>query len=100
MILFKKYKVINHKKFKRFVFILFIIGLLVTATTLYTLTAYSFNETKYFEVPVRAGDTIWNIAKEHGTNISLQKNVYDIIEFNQIEDAMIYPGQILKIPLH
>jgi hypothetical protein len=100
MILLKRYKVTDHKKFKRFVFILFLAVLLVIATTLYTLTAYSFNETKYFEVPVRAGDTIWNIAKEHGTKSSLRKNVYDIIEFNQIDDAMIYPGQILKIPLY
>ncbi|MBN2285796.1 MAG: LysM peptidoglycan-binding domain-containing protein [Tissierellales bacterium] len=100
MIILNRYRVYNEKRFKRFIFFSIAIIGLILATTLYSLTAYSFNETKYIEVPVRAGDTIWDIAIEYGTGHSVRQIVYNIIELNHIEDALIYPGQIIKIPVN
>lgn len=99
MIIFNKYKVVDNTKFKRFLVLILFMSLILMAMTLYTFTAYSFNEHKYIEIPVKSGDTIWEIAKEYGISNSLRKDVYTIMEFNNLEDAVIYPGQLIKIPL-
>lgn len=99
MILLNKYKVVDNKKFKRFITLIILFCLILITTTIYTITAYSFNNLKYIEIPVNSGDTIWEIAKEYGTSNSLRRDVYTIMEFNNLNDAIIYPGQIIKIPI-
>lgn len=59
------------------------------------------NKTEYIEVTVKAGQNLWQIADTYDNNkIDLRKFIYDIKKLNNIaKDSMIYPGQILKIPV-
>ena len=41
---------------------------------------------------VRAGDTLWDIAQEHGTTVD------EIFDANRLDDDAIMPGQTLVIP--
>ena len=48
---------------------------------------------------VRAGDTLWNIAVNlAGTGQDPRPLVDDLIELNDLHDALIVPGQRLKLP--
>jgi spore germination protein YaaH len=41
---------------------------------------------------VRAGDSLWAIAKSQGSTIE------SIAALNQLQDTMLYPGQVLRVP--
>ncbi|HBH11791.1 MAG: hypothetical protein XD91_0613 [Clostridiales bacterium 38_11] len=98
MVVFGKYKVINYKRFRLFVLISAILIVLTASVLIYNITAFSVNSNFFIEIPVRDGDTIWNIAKEYGTSNSILKDVYTIMELNNIEDGIIYPGQVIIVP--
>ena len=57
------------------------------------------NEVNYVQVIVKEGDTLWNIAKPfyNGKN-DFREFIDDIRELNNLEQAIIYPGQTLNIP--
>lgn len=42
---------------------------------------------------VQSGDSLWGIARTHGISVNDLKNV------NGLDDARIYPGQVLSVPL-
>jgi Tfp pilus assembly protein FimV len=52
------------------------------------------------EYLVRPGDTLWEIADEHGPD---DRDVRDVIEairrLNRIDGSIIQPGQVLEIPV-
>jgi len=99
MILFNKYKVVNMFRFKIFVTISLVIILLFT---LYNFTAFSINneEHQYIEILVQNGDTIWDIAQEYydGTK-DIRRIIHNILDINDIEGAMIKPGDKILIPI-
>ena len=99
MILFNKYKVVNMLRFKIFVIISLVIILLFT---LYNFTAFSINneEHQYIEILVQDGDTIWDIAQEYydGTK-DIRRIVHNILDINDIEGAMIKPGDRILVPV-
>lgn len=41
---------------------------------------------------VKPGDNLWNIAKQYNTTIE------DIVNYNNLDSTVIYPGQVLLIP--
>jgi hypothetical protein len=45
------------------------------------------------EYRVRNGDSLWNIAKDHGTTVDLLKRE------NNLKGSRIYAGQLLKVPV-
>ncbi len=45
------------------------------------------------EHTVRAGDSLWNIARSYGTTVS------EIRSANGLDGSRIYPGQVLAVPL-
>jgi LysM repeat protein len=48
---------------------------------------------------VRAGDTLWGIAAEHGPDDRDPRDVIDAIrQLNGIEGSVIHPGQVIEIP--
>lgn len=52
------------------------------------------------EVRVKPGDTLWSLARRHADHsIDVRELISDIRRINQLEDAMIHPGQTLKIPV-
>ena len=49
---------------------------------------------------VRSGDTLWVIAEEHGPQSGDVRDVIAVIQdLNDLETALIYPGQVLQIPV-
>ncbi|MDP3387467.1 MAG: LysM peptidoglycan-binding domain-containing protein [Eubacteriales bacterium] len=98
MIVLGKYKVVNYKRFRSFVMVSAILAVLTASVLIYNITAFSVNCNTFIEIPVRDGDTIWNIAREYGTSDSIRQDVYTIMKLNNIEDGMIYPGQVIIVP--
>lgn len=49
-------------------------------------------EAEYYTYRVRRGDSLWSIAKDHGTTVGRIKQI------NAMDSARIYPGQTLMIP--
>lgn len=96
-----KYRIVDMKKFLSFVVItsIIIIAILFMLTKnqkVYSST-YKYN---YREIIVKEGDTLWNIAVENmPENYDVRKMVFEIKEFNQMIDANIYPGDLIKIPI-
>jgi LysM repeat protein len=60
------------------------------------------NPQHFVEVRVHEGQTLWEIADNFITQTSYTKRefIYQISQKNNIINAMIYPGQTLKIPVN
>lgn len=55
---------------------------------------------QYIEVIVQEGDTLWSVAKPyHDGDSDFRKFIYEIRELNNLNQAIIFPGQVLKIPV-
>lgn len=57
---------------------------------------------EFVSVTVKQGDTIWGLIKEARPDYSgnMQKAVYEVRQVNGLSGNMIYPGQILEIPVN
>lgn len=65
----------------------------------HSFTANAINKTEYIDVVVRPGDTLWEIAKKYSDGKKdIREVVYIISKVNEIDNSIIYSGQILKIP--
>ena len=52
------------------------------------------NSGGYITYTVRRGNTLWGIARRYNTSVSA------LVDLNQIQNPnLIYPGQILRIPI-
>lgn len=100
MIILGKYKVVNTKRFKIFIFVTTFLISLLFFITITTITAYPKEEVQYDYVCVKTGDTLWDIAQQYETDINLRCFIDLILKENSKSDCLIYPGDILKIPLH
>ena len=50
-------------------------------------------------VVVQGGDTLWEIAKQHGPrNEDTRSVIFRMRQLNQLQSAMIRPGDILLVP--
>lgn len=52
----------------------------------------------YTEYTVQPGDTLWSISSSCNLPQDIRKTVYEIRDKNQLETAIIQPGQTLLIP--
>ena len=98
----------NPKKLVRyklgFVRCLALIMLLLVVTTgllMQVSSAESIKKEKaYFEMYIKSGDTLWDLAKKYTPKgKDLRKTIYEISILNELDSADIYPGQIIKIPI-
>lgn len=61
--------------------------------------ADSASASKYIQITVCSGDTLWSIATDYGDRHSdVRKFVYDIKKANKLKSCMLYPGEELQIP--
>lgn len=64
-------------------------------------TSKSKKPTEWESYTVQSGDTVYGIAKSITPNNKDYRHAqYYIIEENNIEDAMIYPGQVILVPIY
>lgn len=81
--------------------------LLMTCLTIYLLGGLVFasesaaNGTDYKVISVREGDSLWKIAIRYHeqAGMELTECVDEMIAINDLDGAIIYPGQSLKVPV-
>ena len=79
--------------------ILITIFFLFIFTTLGNTRSYGDAETEYVNVVVEPGDSLWSIAKIYTPDHSdIRKTIVIIIERNELENDIIYPGDFLLVP--
>lgn len=91
----------NKKKTLKIYF--FILILVISSThMLYAKISSRQNyiDRTYKEIIVEKGDTIWNISLKYTPkNKDIRKTVYEIKKINNIDNSIIIPGQIIKVPI-
>lgn len=97
MIILNRYKVTDIKKFKRFMFFTILFISICLFTLIFSLKAYSKDIPQYDYVTVEEGDTLWTIASSYSTDGDIRELIYEISKDNDINNASIYPGDIIKI---
>ncbi len=100
MIVLNRYKITNMKNFKRFMFISILSISIFVFTFMATLNAYSKDIPQFDYIRVSEGDTLWSIASNYSQNIEIRELIYIISKENNIQDAAIYPGDIIRVPLN
>jgi len=81
--------------------------LLMTCLTIYLLGGLVFasesvmNDVEYKVISVREGDSLWKIAIRYHeqAGMELTECVDEMIVMNELDGAIIYPGQNLKVPI-
>ena len=103
MILFNRYKVVDIYKFKRFMFVSILLISMVLFTLIFTIKVYSKDipQYNYIYITVQKGDTLWSIASNltNYSDMEIRELVYLISSDNNIYNASIYPGDVIRIPL-
>lgn len=96
-----KYRIVNGIRFSFSIILLTV--LIITGFSLITnsFTVDAIDKTEYVEVQVSPGDTVWTIAKTHRSEKQdIRELVYMINKVNNIENNIIYSGQVLKVPIN
>ena len=80
-----------------------ILTIMIISAILIPVTGYKAkgnNTVKYTKVIVYPGDTLWSIASNHNeNNLDIRKIIHRIRIANNLDTAVIMPGQELVIPL-
>lgn len=93
------FKIVNKLRFFVSVTILTVIFLILISIISNTFIAEGMQVEEKIVVEVEVNDTLWSIAKEHGSKeMDIRETIYLIKKINELESAMIYPGQELEIP--
>lgn len=97
----RKYKIVDRAKFIRFVSVLVFLFLITIIFFQNINRVYgSLYEEPYIEVKVDKGDTLWDIAGKYmPEKYDIRKMVFEIKEVNNMNNANIYPGDLIKIPI-
>lgn len=92
----KKYKITNMRKFKRFIFLS---TMLICILSFSSTKVYSKDIPQYDYINVKEGDTLWSLASNYN-NEDIRELVQTIKVENNIKNATIYPGDIIRVPIH
>lgn len=96
----KRYRVVNRARFICFEIVLFLIVFLIFGALLGGVAAGADSSKSCTEVRVVAGDTLWDIAKEYGSNDKdVRQVVSDICRLNGLRADELRPGQIIRVPM-
>lgn len=88
------------KRFISFLAIMVILPILIFFLISHNRAYSSVYEEGYVEVRVKRGDTLWKIALDNmPLEYDVRKMVYEIMKFNDMDSADIYPGDLIKIPI-
>ncbi|HHZ01852.1 MAG TPA: LysM peptidoglycan-binding domain-containing protein [Tissierellia bacterium] len=100
MVILNKYRVTNVKRFRRFIFFTVLLLSIIILTSILTINAYSKDMPQFDYITVNKGDTLWTIAKNYTGSKDIRETIYIISKLNNIHNATIQPGDIIKIPLN
>lgn len=97
----KKVKVVNKGKF---ITSILIFTAMVTAMTMILFGGNNVYSTKYedeyIEVKIVKGNTLWDIAlNNQPRGYDTRDMVYEIMSVNNLKDAKIKPGDVIKVPI-
>ena len=96
-----KVRIVNKTRFITFLIILLTLTSILINALFKIGKAYSVTYTHYINIEVKAGDTLWGIAKKNNTGKEdIRKLVYKIMKINNLETAKIKPGDIIKVPIY
>ncbi|WP_432664911.1 LysM peptidoglycan-binding domain-containing protein [Wukongibacter baidiensis] len=97
----KKLRIVNRKRFMLSMTVIMItLFFLVSNVFAIVNRAEGYEEPKYKEVVVKNGDTIWELAREHGPKkVDVRKTVHEMGRINNLHNYDVFPGQIVKIPV-
>ncbi len=96
----KRLRIISKTRFITFmVIVISILGLILGSVFNFN-KAYSNTYERWEEITVKRGDTLWDIAKDNNPkNLDTRRVVYNIMKYNNMENANIIAGQTLRIPI-
>mgnify|MGYP006273653689 FL=1 len=99
-----KWDIISLKNIKTKLFFSFKIMLILLISALlifvFQFESISSSEPNMIEVKVVEGDNLWKIAdRYYEDSIDLRKKIYKIKKINELESAMLKPGQKITIPI-
>ncbi len=80
------------------VLIVFVSGMVVLGAYLSESSATAW-DTVYQEIVVQPGDSLWIIARNFSPAEDPRTVVAVIREMNELQEAMVYPGQRLMVPV-
>ena len=67
------------------------------------LTAYADaeNSQEYIAVTVKSGDSLWQIVKDNcnDNDKDIRELIYEVKNINNLKSAVIYPGDIIYLPV-
>lgn len=67
----------------------------------YSLKTVDYKDYQMQTVVVNNGDTLWDIASKFtGEKEDVREVMYRISRANDLNAKYVYPGQVLKVPLH
>ncbi|CQR73619.1 LysM domain/BON superfamily protein [Sporomusa ovata DSM 2662] len=75
--------------------------LVILAITPFAISRAFVEPTTYETIYVKPGDTVWQIAAKYMTDKDdVREIVFEIRRINKLDnDAKVYPGQALKVPV-
>ena len=95
----KRLVIVNKFRFAVFITIMSLFLILLINSLFNYSKAYSSTYSKYHYIKVIKGDTLWGIAtKYNSSKMDIRKLVLQIKTINNIDDAFIKPGDVLKVP--
>jgi LysM repeat protein len=88
-------------KFKKIVIILLFIFISISVADVFA-NDKTYSNIQYSSITVGAGDSVWSIAVHYcDKKDDIREFIYIIRKINGLNNnAEIFPGQILKIPIH
>ena len=88
------------KNNKKMVTSLLITGLILVIMTLMALSSYGSKPIKYDEIVIKNGDTLWGIVETiNKNNEDPRKLIGNIKRINNLDNVVLQPGQIIKVPV-
>ena len=79
--------------------LLLVVLIFIISTIAFSLSANSEDKHGVKAITIKAGDTLWSIAKEHKPDgIAIGEYIYEISKSNGIGNSPIYVGQTIYVP--
>lgn len=92
----RKFRLVNRRRFYIFVILVTIV---VTSLAFAATVQGADNAESYRTVVVEQGDTLWDIAGEYSKGRDLRSYIAEVKKINNLQDSVIYAGDILKMPV-